>query len=374
MIAIAAEFGFEPIMWSDMFFRLEHGGEYESLGTPEEVRLSEEVIALAPQGVSQVFWRYHDTKKEGYALMIREHKRFPGETWFAGGAWTWAGFAPNNRGTLKAMIPAMEACREEGVENVVLTLWGDDGKECSFRSVLPSLFAVRRAYDGITDEKTVKREFYEITGEDWDDMMTLDIPGDFGNAKIYNSTHHKYSLYNDPFSGFLDPALTDKAPESYAAAASTLERLAAKGTPSSYLYDSAAKLCRTLEIKYALGLRTRAAYKSGDREALKALCADYGEAAARIEAFAGAMKTLWFTENKPQGFEVQEHRLGGLAFRLRSLKARLEEYLDGAAKSVPELEEELLPFWGTEKRQAFFEGDTLPFVNGWSKIITVNRL
>ncbi|MBQ9544547.1 MAG: beta-N-acetylhexosaminidase [Clostridia bacterium] len=374
VIGIAAEFGFEPIMWSDMFFRLEHGGEYESLFTPEEVRLSDETVALAPEGVSQVFWRYHDTKKEGYALMMREHKRFPGESWFAGGAWTWAGFAANNRGTLKAMIPAVEACREEGVENVVLTLWGDDGKECSFYALLPSLFAVRRAYDGITDEETLKREFFAITGEDFFDMMALDIPGDYGNAKIYNATHHKYSLYNDPFSGFLDPALTDKAPSSYRTAASLLERIAAKGTPFSYLYDSAAKLCRTLEVKYDLGPRTRAAYKAGDRGALKAICGDYGKAAARTLEFAAALKTLWFKENKPQGFEVQEHRLGGLAYRLGSMKARLEEYSLGSEKLIPELEEEILPFWGTEKKKAYFEGDTLPFVNSWSSIITVNRI
>ena len=53
--------------------------------------------------------------------------------------------------------------------------------------------------------------------------------------------------------------------------------------------------------------------------------------------------TLWYTENKPHGFEVQEARLGGLLYRLGACKKRLLSYLDGKENTLPELEEELLP-------------------------------
>ena len=53
VVEIAKEFDFEPIMWSDMFFRLEHGN-YERLNTPAEVALSDEIVSLCPADVSQV--------------------------------------------------------------------------------------------------------------------------------------------------------------------------------------------------------------------------------------------------------------------------------------------------------------------------------
>ena len=32
-----------------------------------------------------------------------------------------------------------------------MTMWGDDGAECSYYAVLPSLYAMKRIYDGEED-------------------------------------------------------------------------------------------------------------------------------------------------------------------------------------------------------------------------------
>ena len=50
--------------------------------------------------------------------MIREHKRFGGDSWFAGGAFTWDSMMVSNTITMNAMLPAMDACAKEGVENI----------------------------------------------------------------------------------------------------------------------------------------------------------------------------------------------------------------------------------------------------------------
>jgi hypothetical protein len=66
-------------------------------------------------------------------------------------------------------------------------------------------------------------------------------------------------------------------------------------------------------------------------------------AAERLLSFIDAFRTLWYTENKPHGFEVQEARLGALHYRLTAVRKRLAAYLDGKEATLPELEETLLP-------------------------------
>ncbi|MBE6630044.1 MAG: beta-N-acetylhexosaminidase [Ruminococcaceae bacterium] len=371
VIEIAKEFDFEPIMWSDMFFHLEHG-QYEALNTPEEVKLSDEVIALCPKGVSQVFWRYHSTNGDGYRNMLREHKRFGGESWFAGCAWTWNSMAVSNQATLECTLPAMDACAEENTENIVMTMWGDDGKNCSFFSMLPSLFAVRRWHQGVKDMEQIKKEFEQIIGERFDDMMLLDLPGDYGNTRPYDNTYHKYMLFSDPFCGFLDSLAQPHAKENYVAHAPRLQALADKGGAYAYLYQNMANLCRVMAVKYDLGVRTRAAYEKKDIVQLTALVADYRATGDAVEAFADSMRDVWYLENRPHGFEVQEHRLGGLAYHLRSLAGRLEQFARGEVASIPELEEEILPYWVT-RPAPLKEGEVLPSVQFWRDMITVNR-
>ena len=79
---------------------------------------------------------------------------------------------------------------------------------------------------------------------------------------------------------------------------------------------------------------------------MSALIEDYKKAEAYLDAFYEAFRKLWFTENKPQGFEVQDIRLGGLKQRLVHCRKRLTEYAHEEIESIPELEEEVLDYFG----------------------------
>ena len=118
-------------------------------------------------------------------------------------------------------------------------------------------------------------------------------------------------------------------------------------------------------------MRTRAAYKSGDREALAAIAEDYTATIKAVEAFEKALLALWLAESKPNGIEVSDLCLGGLILRLANYRDRLLTYLDSTEKSVPELEEELLPYIGHG-----FTSDQLdmPIPLYWRDIITPNVL
>lgn len=364
VLEIVKKYGFKPIMWSDMFFRLAQSGGYH---TKNDV-ITEEIVGSCPEGVDLVFWDYYHNDTELYSKMIESHRKFKGDVWFAGGAWCWSGWAPHNKWSVESMSAAMRACHSHEVGNIFMTMWGDNGKECSFYSVLPALYAIRRFYDGEENIDLIKSEFAKITGESFDAMMRLDIPNEIGEERDYSATPSKYMLYSDPFLGFLDSTLVSDASAKYAEYARQLHADAEKSREYGYIFECEARLCEVLELKYDLGARTREAYSSKERDAVRALAEEYSLIIERTEAFYKSFRYLWFRENKPHGFDVQDQRIGGLLLRLRSCQQRLMEYADGAVESIPELEEDILDFelGGVAQRERSFN------YNGWGSNVSVN--
>jgi hypothetical protein len=365
VIEIAKRYGFKPIMWSDMFLRLANQGAYY----PENPVLTEECKRAIPQGVGLVYWDYYHTDKEYYTKMMQAHKASDNEVWFAGGAWTWAGFASCNQFSLQSMFPAMQAAKDCGIENVFLTMWGDNGKECSFYTALPSLYAIKRMYDGENDMDKIKSEFENITGESFDAMMSFDNPNFVAGNTNSRVNISKYMLYSDPFLGFLDVTVKSSAKAEYEGYAAQFLEFA-KGSKYAYLYESYAALCRCLAIKYDLGVRTRKAYQEEGKQALLSVASDYEKLLSAFDVFYDKFQTLWFTENKPHGFDVQDLRLGGLKQRLISCHKRLLAYCKGEIENIPELEETLL--LGEFGDRIGTEGECV--YNHWSRNATVNVL
>ena len=361
VIVIAKKYGLKPIMWSDMFFRLVNNRAYYLTDTS---LITDEVVASCPEGVDLVYWDYYQNDKAVYDAMFDAHAKFGTDTWFAGGTWVWDGFVPSNEWSIETMSLAIQSCLERGIENIMMTLWGDDGKECSFYAVLTSLFAIRRFYDGVTDMDQIKREFEELMGESYDAMMLLDMPINFGPQKRRDGSPNKYMLYSDPFLGFMDSVVIGNLKTEYEALAEKLDAAALK-SKYGYLFESSSALCRVMALKFDLGVRTRAVYHSGDKKEMEALIADYDRTCEALEVFIRAFRELWFKENKPNGFEVQELRLGGLLLRLRSCRERLAAYMNGEISEISELDEKLLPY-RKETR--------VPGLNDWMKTVTPNVL
>ena len=96
---------------------------------------------------------------------------------------------------------------------------------------------------------------------------------------------------------------------------------------------------------------------------------DFDMAADALEVFVDKFRKLWFRENKPHGFDVQELRLGGLLLRLRSQKARLVAYRNGEVDKIDELCEELLEYIGQGNAKKI---DRLPVLNSYTKNVSPN--
>lgn len=107
-------------------------------------------------------------------------------------------------------------------------------------------------------------------------------------------------------------------------------------------------------------------YRAGDKTALRAMLTELDETLVRLERFHDAYQAQWMQENKPHGFDVQDIRLGGLMQRVKTCRARLEDYCGGRLDRLEELEAAQLDFFDHGKRCAE------PVATHWGQIATAN--
>jgi len=246
-------------------------------------------------------------------------------------------------------------------------MWGDDGAECSRYAVLPSLYYIKRVYDGENDIEVIKREFKQITGEDFDAMMALDEPNyQKESDKTKPVAAGKNLLYNDLFRGVLDTTIVPECVEHYAETAKKLGEYK-KNSKYAYVFETLEKLCLVLEKKATLGIKIRRAYSENDVSLLKKYVGEIDVVLDRVSDFYYAFRKQWMRENKPHGFDVQDIRLGGLMRRLKSCKEMLLEYIDDKTDKIPELEEQLLPYPNIDSSEKGAIGYHI-----WTKIATIN--
>lgn len=334
--ALADKYGFDPMIWSDMFYSLALGThEYGTCDNPEKIL---EKAAL-PENISLVYWDYSNTDPQKYTERLNAHKLFGRKIIFAGAAWSCFRIAPRNQFSLKTAAAAIPACIEFGVDGFLFCNWGDDGSECSVYATLPAIFYEAQLAQGNFDLDDIKAKFKELIGYDFDAFMDLEKPDAPGGNHCCNPS--KYLLYSDTFMGITDFRYSDGNASFYKELAKELASYK-NGGRYDYLFDSYSALCSALAVKAPLGVKTRTAYQNGDKAAICELASEYGKAVEKIEAFQFKFENLWFTENKPHGFDVQDIRLGGILSRLKSCKRRLEKYVAGEISEIPELSEPML--------------------------------
>lgn len=336
--AMAEASGLEPMMWSDMFFHGATGTYYTDNPDVLDKNIGDEI----PANITPVYWDYYSLCKEHYDVMIKAHKSFGRPFWFAGGLWTWTGFAPHNRYSMKASAAALESCAENNIENVFFAVWGDDGAETSLFSILPSLYYVSRFACGEKDMGKIKSGFEKLTGIPFDDFLTVDIPGvtdsQYNREAIVNPD--KYTLYNDCFLGIFDSIIRRENTAAYNEAARGLSKHTGN-KEYGYIFKTIQALCKVLAVKNELGINIREAYRAGNKARLAELAAECGKAGKLAEDFLKALRFQWYKENKAFGFEIQETRIGGLIARLKSCAERLELYAAGEIADIEELDEDI---------------------------------
>ncbi len=223
-------------------------------------------------------------------------------------------------------------------------MWGDDGGECSRFAVLPSLFAASEYAKGNYNADDIKQKFKEKFGISYDRFMLLDLP-DIQNNGGDVKNPEKYLLYNDPFSGIFDSTLSGDESELFAKCARKLSLLK-KNPEWGFLFGTMYALCDVLTVKANLGQETRRIYAERNTNELNALIDKYKLLIKKLNVFYTAYREQWYRENKAQGFEIQDMRIGGVIKRAENCRDRLILLRDGKIDHIDELDEKLLDVYG----------------------------
>ena len=342
---MAKSYGFRPMMWSDMFFRMSAKGMEDFEDYDVRTVLPADIGRHLPEGVQPVFWDYYHKNEDFYAINLEKHKLLSDETLFAGGVWLWSGISPQFSRSLYNTIPALDACRKAGTKEVLATIWINSGDTAGLILCLAGLsWFADYDYRGCYDEDGVRECFAAACRQSYDDVMMTELPN-------YPHTDSNIGvctplLHNDPLLGIVDKHIEGLDTRSYYANLSAA--LAGKGEGEfASAFEIIRRLTAVLELKADLGIRLRAAYQAKDKAALAALAADCEEIGRRIRALWETHRASWMRYNKPFGWESCDLRYGGLLARMESVKARITDYLDGKVGRLEELEKDRLRMNGT---------------------------
>ena len=86
-----------------------------------------------------------------------------------------------------------------------------------------------------------------------------------------------------------------------------------------------------------------------------------------LEALRDAWQALWFSTNKPFGYEVIDLRMGGIVARFKSAEKRMQAFAKGAIDDIPELSSEKLPYARNPQGE-------IAIINRWGQLVTAGRI
>ncbi|MBR2339377.1 MAG: beta-N-acetylhexosaminidase [Clostridia bacterium] len=344
---IAQKYGLTPVYCLDMYYTLAGTDHYDVNAV-----LPQRAIDSFPKNASVEHWDYYNKNKAVYDKLFADHKKFSDDVWFTGGAWTWNGYIPETTQTLDTMRAAMQSVIENKINSVMITMWGDNGAECSPFTVLHLLYAIRQFGDGNFDMDSIKQGFFDMFGYRFDDFATLELPNRIDRVPDNFKCKHylvpqsptKNLLFSDPFLGWTDAAVRNGLEIAYDEHTGVITDAKSRAGEYAYAFDVVEKVSSVMELKMHLGIKTREAYLANDRNALSELLCVYGELAERVDSLHKSARTRWFEEYKGHGWEVHDIRLGGLKTRILSCKERLSDYIDGRIDRIEELEDEVIEY------------------------------
>lgn len=368
VVEIADKYGFRCSMWSDMFYRLAFGDDYD---LKKDYVVSEEILKMIPKNINLICWDYYSLDEENYSNFIKQTKKFSDKVSFAGGAWTWIGLVPNNKYTVAELKAAFSACAKHDIKEVFITSWGDNGGSCSPFAVLPALFTASEFRKGNFDEKNIKDKFEKLVGVPFEIFSYVDLPNVLSDEQSNEPCNpSKYLFYNDVFLGRLDSLIDEGVGEIYNSHTTKL-KVAESYKEWKFLFKPLRLLCEIMFYKADLGIKTRKAYKDKNKEEIKRLLENvFKPLLKKINEFYKALSVYWETVFKPHGFDVMDYRLGGVMLRLKHVIERLKKFADGKIDDISELNEELLDLFGNGKD---LQKKTLYGIE-FTANVTINRL
>ena len=340
----------KPIIWSDMYFRYANPKQdyYDT-----RTKVPAEVKKAIPKTVRFSYWDYYHREPEIYETMLQRTGELNGtKPIMASGIWTWKRFWTDYEMTYATVRPCIRACRKTGTDELIFTLWGDDGGYCDFDSAFAALaWAADYAANPAKNEDRAAKLFEAVCGSSYRLQMIC------GNlCYTYNGREDKIVkvlpgplLWDDPLMGIAwhefpgyKPQLAETLLAGYCKIMSLIEshREDCAAGQINFAWNVANVLVKKLELRRML----EHAYAKHDFNTLETISERYiPELIDAIDGLQEAFRAQWKRSFKSYGLELMQIRLGGLIERCRELSRVIEEFIQGETDSIPELEVEFRP-------------------------------
>lgn len=341
VLGICDKYGLKAMMWSDMYFHLD-GRNYHSPGLP-----SESAKAAVDPRITLMYWDYYQSQEEKYADALYKHAQFPAPTVFAGGIWTWIGPAPDYPTTIANTVAGLTACAKAEIPLALATAWGDNGGECNLTAALLGL----QLYGELTfrseyDPQLLAERFRRCCHADAQAFLDLSLLNYLPGMKDNPSDPVnccKFMLYQDPLVQLFEADTQGYAmAEHFGSLVTRYARYAVENPEYGLLFDFYTALANALALKCVWHEQAGNAVRSRNREQAAALADGIPATVEALNTLRVVWRKLWETTNKPNGFEIIEVRLGGVAARMTTAGEKMRAFALGETETIPELEEPAL--------------------------------
>lgn len=344
VLRICEKYEFQPIIWSDMFFKLgSKTGDYRDVNN----HIPPEKAALIPN-VEMAFWDYFQTDGAVYEALLNAHKEMGKRVMFAGGIWLWGRALPDLSFTFRSMTPALEKCIACGIPDVVANVWGDMGSQCNyFFSLLGLPLFSEYCYRGQTcTMEDIKSMMDYVIQFPYDDATAISLHN-WNFAEGGTQTPEYYTMGTPIFWADLLydlPSIPNYQAylQHYQEGLERLKQSTPRGQWKPY-YEYAVQMFDITVLKCKLLSELRAKYRQRDMAYLSNLC---DHVLPKLKQSFQRMhlmhRDLWMHNNKVFGWEVLDMRYGAVSARLDYAIEQISLFCQGSIDAIDELEFEAL--------------------------------
>lgn len=341
VVGLTQQLGLDAYMWSDLWFTF--ASPKNEMYDPD-VHFDADFKASLPP-VGQVYWDYYHEDEQTYRERFAQHFELSDNVVFAGGIWTWSALAPDQSKMMATVKAGLSAAKASGVQQVVATMWFDDGAEVPLSAAWYGLqaFAAYQYHADVTPA-TIDAEYALTQGEAPTFYHLLDQFDNFtGKVNVDADNVSKIVLYEDLLLQKYRQNLQAIDLESqYQDLITQLGQVQLRPenrvTLTFYRQLAQTVLAKQRALKAVASLGQPDADDAQAERALQAV-ATYRQA---LETFIPAFRTVWHDQRRGNGYEVIDVRLGGQLMRCATVSWRIQEWRLGHDQ-LAELQEPLLP-------------------------------
>ncbi|WP_445618457.1 hypothetical protein [Lactiplantibacillus plantarum] len=253
--------------------------------------------------------------------------------------------APNQSKMLATIDAGLKAAKASGVQQVVATMWFDDGAEVPFSAAWYGLqaFATYQYYEDVTPAM-IDTEYAMIQGENATFYRLLDQFDNFtSKVNVDADNVSKLILYEDlMLQRYRSNLAVIDVEAHYLDLMTKLDQVHVH-QENQLMVTFYKQLARTVLVKQR-ALKVVVALVDSDVTKLRADSARAAVTSCQhaLEQLLRDFRALWQQQRRGNGFEVIDVRLGGQIARCETVTWRIDEWLAGR-DDLAELREPLLP-------------------------------